>query len=160
MIDSVWFGLETEIAKYLRANSFPSVTNWVTCEPDLINSSVILPVILLEWAGSRGNDINNDTKRSDRVPIIALSFFIETHNPAKNLNTLITQEFISELHSKLRTDLKGWNCVNDKINYPYSHIVNWGDIPQEFPAKKTINKIETKGVMLVVDFHYKGAIDE
>jgi hypothetical protein len=156
MVDSIWYGLEVEIATYLQNNSFPSENFFISVEPDYANTNLVKPLIELTWAGSRGNDVNNDELRSDRDPVTAITIFLETLNTTYAAGSKQTQQIQSNLHNMLKTDLKDWMHECDPENYYYSSITNWGDYVSEIPVTKEISsEIIRKGIAITIEFHTK-----
>jgi len=160
LITAFWYDLGEEIQKYLKANSFSN--SWVTLEPDLINESNIKPVIIIEWFGSTGGDIDDDDKRLDRDKIVTLNFFIETYNSTSDTNSGLTRKLQYNLQSLLLRDLHNWHNLEDDVDFPLSDVVNWGGIQNQFPATKMTNNdtVNRDGIGVTVNFHYsKGAIE-
>jgi len=157
LITAFWYDLGLEIQKFLKANSFSG--SWVTLEPDLINDSNVKPVVIIEWFGSTGGDIDDDEKRGDRDKVTTLNFFIETYTPASELNTGATRLSQYNLQTALLQDLHDWHNSKDEIEYPLACVVNWGGIQNQFPATKLTNNetVNRDGIAITVNFNYKGA---
>ncbi len=157
MITAFWYDLGLEIQKFLKANSFSN--SWVTLEPDLINDSNVLPVVIIEWFGSTGGDIDDDEKRMDRDKITTLNFFIETYTAGSDLNSGTNRLLQYNLQTALLEDLHNWHNSQDEVNYPLACVINNAPIQNQFPATKLTNNetINRDGIAITVNFHYKGA---
>ena len=154
-ITALWYDLANEIRSYLVANGFSN--EFVTCEPDMINASIVKPVITIEWMGNTGMDIDDDEYGSDRDKIVSLRLFQQFYKSASEANSNKNQLRLFNLQNKLLQAIKDWHCTVDKVTYPLSDKVNWGAIPSFIPATMTIDEnTKLEGSSLTIQFHYKG----
>ena len=86
-ISCIWFELASEIRQYLKDNGFTD--EFVTVEPDLVNNSVTQPVIIIDWLGNSGMDIDDDELRADRDKVVTLNIFVQSYSSSLELNPSI-----------------------------------------------------------------------
>ena len=153
-ISCIWFELASEIRQYLKDNGFTD--EFVTVEPDLVNNSVTKPVIIIDWLGNSGMDIDDNELRADRDKVVTLNIFIQSYSSSLELNNQVSQERLYNIQNRFLVAIHDWNQAQDAVTYPFSKKTHWGDYTMTPVELETQDGGKRKGTGIVINFHYKG----